>query len=373
MKGADVVVIGAGPGGLATAGALVRRGLRPVVLERSDAVGSSWRAHYERLHLHTPRELSGLGGLPIPKRFGRWVARDDVVAYLELVAAHHELDIRTGVEVAAVERAGEGWLVRTASGDDWRAPHVVVATGYNHTPQVPGWPGLESFTGEVVHAASYGSGARFAGKSVLVVGIGNTGAEIATDLAEAGASPVWISVRTPPHILRRNLGPLSANHVGIALRRLPKRLVDALPAWSAGLATPDLREFGLGRPTEGIYTRVAKGSIAVQDVGIVDAIRSRRVLPVADVAGFEASEVVLADGRRIAPDVVVVATGYRAGLEPLVGHLGVLDARGLPIVVGGRPALPGLWFTGFTNPISGMFRELRLDAVKIARAIDSPR
>ncbi len=90
------------------------------------------------------------------------------------------------------------------------------------------------------------------------------------------------------------------------------------------------------------------------------------------MARFDGPVVKLVDGRRIEPDVVLVATGYRAGLEPLVGHLGVLGERGLPEVTGGRPALPGLWFTGFTNPISGMFRELRLDAARIARRI-APR
>ena len=90
----DAHIIGAGPAGLATAAAMRRRGLRAVVLERADSVGSSWRGHYDRLHLHTPRELSGLPGLPIPKEMGRWVARDDVVRYLELYAAHHEIDVR---------------------------------------------------------------------------------------------------------------------------------------------------------------------------------------------------------------------------------------------------------------------------------------
>jgi hypothetical protein len=79
----------------------------------------------------------------------------------------------------------------------------------------------------------------------------------------------------------------------------------------------------------------------------------------------------LADGSRVAPSAVIVATGYRAGLEPLVGHLGVLDGRGLPTVRGPHEPddTPGLWFTGFTNPISGALRELRIDAERIATAV----
>ncbi|MEO5609646.1 MAG: NAD(P)/FAD-dependent oxidoreductase, partial [Ornithinibacter sp.] len=97
--------------------------------------------------------------------------------------------------------------------------------------------------------------------------------------------------------------------------------------------------------------------------------------PVAAVERLEGPDVVLADGARIAPDAVVVATGYSAGLEGLVGDLGVLNARGLPMVHGAHeaPGSPGLWFTGFTNPISGMLRELRIDAQRIAREIGAQR
>ena len=271
--------------------------------------------------------------------------------------------------MTAIERRAGGWRVRTASGAVWEAAHVVVATGYNHTPVLPTWPGQDSFTGEVVPAASYRSGEPYRGRSVLVVGMGNTGAEIATDLADHGARPVWVAVRTPPHILKRSIGPLTANHAGILTRRLPLAISDALPAAGVGLGTPDLTPHGLPRPREGRHARAARGLIPVQDVGIVAAIRTGRVVPLPGVDRFDGADVVLADGRRVRPEVVLVATGYRAALEPLVGHLVVLGERGLPRVHGGRPALPGLWFTGFTNPISGMFRELRLDATRIARRI----
>src|SRR4051812_3115970 len=141
----DAAVIGAGPGGLAAAAMLKRRGVDVVVLERADAVGASWRGHYERLRLHTVRWLSHLPGMKIPRAHGRWVSRDGVVAYLESYARHHGLDVRVGVEVERVERAGDGgraaWRLVTASGDDVEAEHVVVATGYNKTPFMPDFPG----------------------------------------------------------------------------------------------------------------------------------------------------------------------------------------------------------------------------------------
>jgi len=371
----EVVVVGAGPGGLAVAAALGAKGIDTLVVDRSPHVASAWRRHYDRLHLHTPRRWSGLPGYPIPRRFGRWVARDDVVRYLEAYAEHHRLRLRLGSAVTRVDRAGDTggrrWVVHLDDATTVQAAHVVVATGYAHTPVTPDWPGLDGFTGEVVIARDYRNGRPYAGRDVLVVGTGNTGTEIATDLAEHGALRVWLAVRTPPHIVPRSRMGWSAQATGILVRRLPPRLVDHAARVLAVVQEPDLTAYGMPRAGADLYSRVLVGRVPVQDVGIVAAIRERRVEPVAAVASVDGAEVVLADGTRLRPDAVVVATGYRAGLEPLVGHLGVLDGRGLPVVHGAHepPGEPGLWFTGFTNPISGMLRELRIDAERIAAEV----
>ncbi|MFF3978422.1 flavin-containing monooxygenase [Streptomyces sp. NPDC001828] len=368
-----VYVIGAGPGGLAVAAELRARGVRAVVLEKSDAVAASWRRHYDRLHLHTTRRLSALPGLRMPRRFGRWVSRDDVVRYLEKYADVHELEIVTGVEVERVERGpdGEGWLLYATGGRRLSTPAVVVATGFNHTAYVPAWPGADSYAGELLHAGQYRNPAPFVGRDVLVVGAGNTGAEIAADLAEGGAGRVRLAVRTPPHILRRSTAGWPAQATGILVRRLPVRLVDRAASVTERLSVPDLSAYGLPRPAKGLYSRVREGAIPVQDVGLIDAVRGGRVEPVAALDSFDGTKAVLADGTRISPDVVIAATGYRRGLEGLVGHLGVLDERGRPRVRGARtvPGVSGLYFTGFTNPISGMLRELRLDATRIAKSL----
>lgn len=370
-----VVVVGAGPGGLAAAGALAHRGVRATVVDRAPHVGASWRGHYDRLRLHTPRRLSHLPGLPMPRELGRWVARDDVVRYLELYAAHHRLDLRLGCGVVSLTPTGprhrpDGWRLDLEDGSALGATHVVVATGYNNHADLPAWPGLETFTGDVVHAAAYRSGAAYRGREVLVVGAGNTGAEIATDLADHGAT-VRLAVRTPPHILRRSTLGWPTQATGIAVRHLPVRVVDGVSRLAAPLQTPDLTAYGLPRPTTGLASQARRGRLPVQDVGIVEAVRAGRVVPVAGVAAVDRADVVLADGSRVRPEVLLVATGYVRGLEPLVGHLRVLDAQGLPIVHGPRttPSAPGLHFIGFTNPISGMFRELRIDARRIARVI----
>ncbi|WLW54227.1 flavin-containing monooxygenase [Streptomyces sp. YU58] len=368
-----VYVIGGGPGGLAAAYALRAQGIRAVVLEKFDRVGASWRRHYDRLHLHTTRRLSGLPGLPMPRRFGRWVSRDDVVRYLEKYAEFHELEIVTGVEVSRVERSadGTGWLLHATGGRELTGAAVVVATGYNHTPRVPDWPGRATYTGELLHAGDYRNAKPYAGRDVLVVGVGNTGAEIAVDLVEGGAARVRLSVRTAPHIVRRSTAGWASQYTGVLVRRLPVALVDRLARPVAKVSVPDLSAHGLPRPDTGLYSRVTEGSIPVQDVGLIDAVRKGGVEVVAAVESFEDGKVVLADGSRIEPDVVIAATGYSRCLEDLVGHLDVLGPRGRPVVHGPRSPehAPGLYFTGFTNPISGMLRELAIDAVRIAKAL----
>ena len=369
-----VVVIGAGPGGLAVAAELGRRGIAAVVLERAAEPAASWRAHYDRLHLHTPRFLSHLPGLRIPATEGRWVSRDGVVRYLDRYVEHHGIDVRTGVEVTRVDRRGGAWLVRTTAAD-LPAAAVVVATGHNHTADVPEWPGRAGFTGELLHAAHYRNGRPYAGREVLVVGAGNTGAEVAVDLSEHGARRVLLAVRTPPHILRRETLGVPATLGGVAMRHLPPRLADALIEPLRRRTVPDLTAHGLPDPGPGAYARAARGEIPVLDVGLVDAVRAGRVEPVAGLTGFDGPRVLLADGSSLEPEVVIAATGYRRGLEPLVSHLGVLDRTGRPVPRGARtlPGAPGLYFVGFAHPVSGMFREIGIEARRVARAVGEGR
>ncbi|MGV9312880.1 flavin-containing monooxygenase [Streptomyces sp. NPDC003691] len=386
-----VYVIGGGPAGLATAAALRERDVRAVVLEKSPAVGASWRGHYDCLRLHTSRRKSALPGLSMPRSFGRWVSRDDVVRYLEKYAEFHELDVVTGVEVSRVDAvpapdpapapgrwrgrrrrtAPPSWLLHATGGRRLTGRAVVVATGYSHTPRLPDWPGLPSFTRPLLHAREYRNPAPYEGMDVLVVGAGNTGAEIAVDLAGGGAARVRLAVRTPPHIVRRSTLGWTAQHSAILTRRLPVAVVDRLARAQAAVAVPDLSAYGLPRPERGLYTRVREGALPVQDIGLVRAVRRGAVEPVAAVESFDGDTVVLAGGEKLSPDVVIAATGYERGLGGMLGHLGVLDERGRPLNRGHRcPAgAPGLYFTGFTNPLTGMLREIALDAERIAKSV----
>jgi putative flavoprotein involved in K+ transport len=367
----EAVVVGAGPAGLAVAAMLQRGGVETVVVDRADAVGAAWRGHYERLHLHTVRWLSNLPGYRIPRRYGKWVARDDVVRYLEAYCAHHSLEVRLSTEITRIERDGDEWVLRCPRGD-LRATYVVVANGHNHTPDLPDWPGADGFSGELLHASAYRNAKPYIGKDVLVVGAGNTGAEIALDLLETGATSVKVSIRTPPHIIFRQLNGIANPVLGVAFRHLPPRIFDPIARRLREATLGDLSEYGLPAPTDGLYERVVRDdAIPLVDMGFIDVVKSGQVTIVAAVVGFDADKVQLADGSSLAVDAVVAATGYRRGLDPLVGDLGVLGNDGRPVVRGGRtsPQAPNLWFSGYTNPVSGMFRELGIDAKRIARAV----
>lgn len=370
------VVIGAGPGGLAAAAEVKRAGVEAVVIDKADRVGSSWAGHYDRLHLHTSRALSGLPGFRIPRRYGRWVARDDVLRYLAEYATVHDLDVRLGVAASSVESGEDGWQVAWSRGDEHgviAADAVVIATGYNHSPKITEWPGLDTYPGTVVHSNAYRNPESLAARDVLVVGPGNSGAEIATDLAEAGAT-VSLAVRTPPNIVRRAVLGVPSQALILSMAAFPLRVQDALAGGMQRLAVGDLSTYGIPKAPRGIATQQARDDVTpTLDVGLLRALKAGRVTVVAAVSGFTPDAVVLADGTELHPDAVVLATGYRRGLEALVGGLGVLDRNGRPLVNAEMQlsAHPGLFFLGYSNPLTGNLRQLGIDARKIATAISS--
>ena len=369
MTSAPIVVVGAGAAGLATATALRAAG-RPVqVLERADQVGAAWAARYDSLRLHTVRWLSGLPGLAIPRAYGRWVARDDLVSYLTAYARKGSLEPELGTTVTRIDRLDGVWVVRSDRGDR-PAGRVVMATGYSHTPRRPSWPGVETFPGDLRHSANYREPSAYRGQHVLVVGAGNSATEIALDLLGAGAR-VTLSVRTPPNIVRRDTLGVPSQLFGIALKRLPERLMDPLTATLRRISVPDLTAQGLPAARDP-YTHFREtGTVPILDTGIVDAVRSGSIPVVAATESVDGATVSLADGTTIRPDAVVAATGFTTGLEPVVGHLGVLDARGVPLVHGADdlPTARGLHFVGIKAELSGLLREIGLEARAVGRAL----
>jgi putative flavoprotein involved in K+ transport len=364
-----VVIIGAGAAGLAVAGALRRAGVESVIFERGSGVGASWRDRHEDLRLNTLRWLSDLPGLGIPRAEGRWVTRDAYVGYLERFAAAQRADIRLGVHVQRLEPADGGWKVLHSAGG-CETSQVIVATGHDRVPWVPDWAGRQRSSIPVLHVSGLRRASDLAGLRVLLAGAGNSGVEIAGHLADAGVARLWVSVRTPPCILPRELAGVPLHAVSVALRGLPERAKDATAGLCARLAFGDLSRYGLPAPSAGPYARLRLDGVTVAiDDGFVARLKAGRLEVVPVIESLAGTEVVLAGGRRLDPDIVLAATGFRQGLEPLVGHLGVLDSRGLPRAAPGTPAAPGLWFIGYEVAIEGNLRLFPIEARKIARAI----
>jgi len=371
----EVLVIGAGPAGLAAAACLRRRGIAPTIVDAGDEVGQTWRRRYERLHLHTPRVQSALPGLRMPRRFGRWVAKDDMAHYLRVYARVHDLHPRFGVRVRRLERDGARWRALTDDGAI-TADQVVLATGFSNIAAEPRWPGQESYPGEILHASGYRDAAAFAGRRVLVVGAGNSGAEIAADLAEQGAAEVQLAIRTPPNIIPRQLGPFPTTLLAVPMDFLPAWATDPVNRLLQRVAIGDLTRYGMPAAHAGVVAQARATAVTPTiDVGLVAALRAGTVTPVAALDCFDGTAAVLADGTRVEPDAVIAATGYSTGLVPLVGHLGILDRRGAPAATGGRthPDAPGLRFVGIRSPLKGLLLQINLDARSAARSIAKER
>jgi putative flavoprotein involved in K+ transport len=368
------VVIGAGPTGLACARELTRQGVHTVVLERGAGAGEAWRRRYRSLRLNSGRPFSSLPGSRFPRGVPMFPPRDAVVAYLEAYGQRHGITVQARTTAQRVDRDGTGWAVRTDRGtvltDD-----VVVATGLWSRPEIPHCLTVGDTSVPVLHSAFYVDAEPYRGREVLVVGAGSTGMEIAHELVRGGAAAVHLSVRTPPTVLPRAVAGLPGDPGVRLLERMPPRLADRQVRLLSRLTVGDLADVGLPAPSESPFTRVARegdGTPSVVDREVVDDLRARRIHVVPATVGREDGAVVLADGSSLRVDAVIAATGYRTGLEPLVGHLGVLDARGHPLAHDEHAVLPGLHLVNF-RPRPGLLGAARGCSRRTARAIARDR
>ena len=370
MSENQVVVVGAGPAGLSNALALKDARVQAVVVDQAEQVAASWRARYDRLRLNTCRPLSHLPGRRFPKGTPMFPTRDQVVEHLARHASAERIELRLGTAVHRIERDDDVWAVHTSAGE-LRAPQMVIATGHQKVPLIPDWVGRESFEGEVIHSYDYRNAEPYPGKRVLVVGPGCSGMEIAFDVTEGGASKVWLSARTPPNIVvREGPGGIPGDMLGVALLHFPPRFGDVLTRFGRRRDLGDLTAYGLPVPEEGVFSRLRRTGLApaIVDKEVIEAIKAGRIEVVRGVESLDAIGVQLADSARVEPDAIICATGYRPGLEALVGHLGVLDERGMPRAVGETPAAAGLRFAGYV-PRPGQLGYMSKEARRVAKAI----
>ena len=359
-----MLIIGAGPAGLAAAAELRKLGVPAQIIERSDVVAASWRTRYDGLRLNTCRWNSKLRPEdPFEASVPFFPLRDHAVGYLESFAARHDLDVRFGLQVDRIDPCPDGWLVSTTA-EPLTARQVIVAIGHQHTPWMPAWPERDQFPGRILHSIDYCNPEEFRDRDVLVVGGGCSGLDIARDLAQGGARRVRVAVRTEPNLLLKMSCGLPTDLLAAALFRLPTRIADPVGRLVQRLTVGDLSHWGLALPDVGIFTRLHEG-VAPTIVGrdVIAAIRAGDFEIVPGVSAVDGGGVRLTDGTSLRPDALIAATGYTTGLDRLVGHLGVLEESGLPFQYRGIPVRPGLRFLGYA-PCMGVIGR---DARRVAR------
>lgn len=344
----DVLIIGSGPGGLSCAAELGGQGVSATVLERGPQLAHEWTGRYDAMRFNTSRRRSAFPGSPFPREWGQFPTRDHYLTYLGSYAEAHRVRLRTGIEVTRVEQDHDQWCLQTSAGPAV-GRHLIVATGLANRPVTPGWAVDSPFAGAVLHSRDYRNPKPFVGEDVVVVGAGSTGLEIADQLAAGGAGRVSLSVRTPPNIIFRMMGGAPSDLPAPLFLHLPTALVDRMFAVLQRRVVGDLTAYGLPPSPEGPIAGLKRrgAGTAIVDREVVDALRAGAFTVVPEVTGLDADGVRLADGQHLDCSAVILATGYTTGLEPLVGHLGVLDRRGLPTVATGDEALPGLRFVGY--------------------------
>jgi putative flavoprotein involved in K+ transport len=237
---------------------------------------------------------------------------------------------------------------------------------------IPPWPGRDGFEGELIHSAAYREPSSFRGRKVLVVSAANSGSEIALELARNGAQSVTVAMRTPPPIAPREYRGLPVMYSALPIDPFPDQVGDFATRTLQRLIYGDLSAHGLPPSPYGIQTQARRRHRSVLvDAGFVQAVKAGEVEIVAAVEALDGPAVILADGTRREPDVVIAATGFQTNLPQLVGHLGVVDERGYPAVEQGadHPTAPGLFFSGYWASMIGQLLHMRRDARTIAQRI----
>lgn len=336
MEQFDVAVIGAGQSGLAAASALIREGLRPVVLEASGRPVGSWPCYYDSLTLFSPARFSALPGLAFGGDGDRYPRRDEVVDYLTRYADRLDVEIRTRTRVEGVRSEGGGFALRTADGRSIGAAGIVAATGAFGNPLLPGLPGQEDFTGRVLHAADYRSPESYAGQRIVIVGGGNTAVQIGDELAEV--AEVTLASRNPVRFLPQIREGRDVHHwlTSTGFDQLP-------PAW---------------------LIHYVGGTLVLDGGHYQKALEAGKLARRPMFTALEGDAVVWSDGSREKTDTVLLATGYRPSLDYLQ-PLGALDADGMPLHSGGLSLThPGLVYLGLefqrsfaSNTLRGVGRD----------------
>jgi thioredoxin reductase len=372
------VIVGAGPAGLATSRELKQRGVVHVVLERGDSVAYSWANSYDSLTLHTGKHMSALPGMRLPRSSPLFVPRREFVSYLRDYANRFELPVRTGWNVRSVDRITSGedrWRIRasTPTGDATIVCRdLIVATGIMANPRVPAIVGADVFQragGQLMHSAAYRRPSDFVGKRILVIGVGNSGGEIASELARSNDTHVTIAVRSGAHVVPREILGIPIQYLAFYIRKLPRAAREAVVRLVGKIVEKRRGPPVLPRPAYGPLD-----AIPLIGFNLVDAIRDGLVEVRGGVERLTARGAAFSDGKTPGEesfDVVILATGFAPALAPL-GQLIRLDAKGFALRHDRVTSADhdGLYFVGHNYDATGGLFNIARDAPMVARSVE---
>ena len=365
------LIIGAGPAGLATAARLRNADIDFTIIEQSQHVGNAWRNHYDRLHLHTVKQWSHLPMKPFPEDYPLYVSRQQLVDYMEDYARQFKIQPITGIEVSHIRKAGDNWEATSKNGQTYIAKNIIVATGVNRVPFVPSWRGQAGFRGDIIHSRVYRNPKPFLGKKVLVVGIGNTGAEVALDLSEAGVDTAIVA-RGEISLVPRDLNGRPVQVTGKQLEKLPFGLGDWLGSQIRKVYFGDLSKYGL-KMSKISPTKLLRetGKTPLIDLGTIAAIKAGKIKVAGDIDHFTETGIAFKNGDFQEFDSVILATGYRAKIDELVEKgADLLDQYGCTKSPVGDGFHQGLYFVGFDNyKTGGILGTISEDSETVVKAI----
>ncbi|QCK13307.1 hypothetical protein DCC35_00355 [Mangrovivirga cuniculi] len=365
----DVVIIGAGPAGLAVGALLRQAGISFVIIEKNDSVGSSWKGHYDRLRLHTSKKYSHLPGLPFPESYPDFVPKQDFADYLDIYATRYGIEPIFGEEVIRVakEQNNNVFIVETDNGNLWVSKSVIICTGFNRKPVMPKPDGYDIFKGPQIHSSDYENGNVFSDQNVMVVGMGNTGAEIAMDLSDHGAK-TFVSVRNPINVVPLEFRGRPTQHTNIILNKyLPSFITDMIGNIIKNCHYHDMTKYGLNidKKSPGKMLR-KEGKTPVIDQGTMDYIRQGKIEVKPELTKVREHWAWFCDESMIDIDAIIFATGFKSAVEEFVeGGEELLNPYGNPYsaIPGGQWS--GMYFLGFNAYKSGILYSIQKESPKI--------
>ena len=367
----ETLIIGAGPSGLAVAGQLRQAGLRFEIVEQADKVASKWHQHYDRLRLHTVKSLSSLPYEDFPNHYPKYVPKKQLIAYYESYAHKFKIYPHFNTSVTSITKDSEGWQFQCTHSKVFIANHVIIYKGLNRIPNIPTWNGQYVFTCDILHASAYKNPSAYQDKKVLVVGMGNTGADIALDLAEAGFD-VSISVRSNPIIVPRDFMGSPVQITAKKLAKLPFGLGDFIGKMVRKIVFGNLDKYGLRMPAISPMTlRLKHGKTPTIDIGTVQKIKEGKIRLLKDIEEFKATSILFTDGHTENFDTLILATGYEAQIDSFLGNASqILNQHGEPKVKIGDGTAQGLYFMGYEKfTFGGILGTLKQDAALIVNDI----